>query len=264
MENDFDNTYDNQSRKIIELLTPKYLNHSMKLNRLPRKGNKSLIMIKIASIAATVAIVFTFAYNLLQPYSAKAMPVTSKEILTKAIKAIRELRSISLEFDAHISSVSPDYAECSSGGELAKCRYICVQDEKNIIQRVDINFDTIKICNIYVNDTVYMWKDKELLYKGIKKSPTGLKSIVKIENVLEKFSVYKNIVIEKSEEETTLRHEATIEGGNLITIGCFDNKTGLLNSCKNYYIYEGTNYPIVESTKMEYDIPIEKEDIMAP
>ncbi len=264
MEKDFDNMYDKDSRKIIELLTPKHLNHSMKLDRLPRKGNKSLMMIRIASIAATVAIVFTIAYNLLQPYSAKAMPVTSKEILTKAIKAIRELKSISLEFDARISSVSPDYAECSSGGELAKCRYVCIQDEKDVIQRVDINFDTIKVCNIYVNDTVYMWKDKELLYKGIKKSPTGLKSIVKMENVLDKFSDYKDIVIEKSEKETTLRHEAAIEGGNLITMGCFDNKSGLLIWCKNYYVYEGMNLPIVESTKMEYDIPIAKEDLLAP
>ena len=264
MEKDFDNMYDKDSRKIIELLTPKHLNHSMKLDRLPRKGNKSLMMIRIASIAATVAIVFTIAYNLLQPYSAKAMPVTSKEILTKAIKAIRELKSISLEFDARISSVSPDYAECSSGGELAKCRYVCIQDEKDVIQRVDINFDTIKVCNIYVNDTVYMWKDKELLYKGIKESPTGLKSIVKIENVLNKFSDYENIKIEESESTTTLRHEATIEGGSLIIMGCFDNKSGLLIWCKNYYVYEGMNLPIVESTKMEYDIPIAKEDLLAP
>ena len=264
MEKDFDYSNDEKSRKIIECLTPKYLNHTMTLKKIPAKSNSRIRLIKISSIAATVIIAFTIGLNLLQPDSARAMPPTSKEILTKAIKAMKELKSISLEFDARINSATPDYAECSPSGELAKCRYVCLQDGKDIIQRVDFDFDTIKVCNIYVNDTVYMWKDKELLYKGIKESPTGLKSIVKIENVLNKFSDYEDIKIEESESTTTLRHEATIEGGSLIITGCFDKKTGLLSSCKNYLIYEGANYPIVESTKMEYDIPIDKEDILTP
>ena len=264
MEKDFDYSNDEKSRKIIECLTPKYLNHTMTLKKIPAKSNSRIRLIKISSIAATVIIAFTIGLNLLQPDSARAMPPTSKEILTKAIKAMKELKSISLEFDARINSATPDYAECSPSGELAKCRYVCLQDGKDIIQRVDFDFDTIKVCNIYVNDTVYMWKDKELLYKGIKESPTGLKSMVKIENVLNKFSDYKDIKIEESESTTTLQHEATIEGGILITIGCFDKRTGLLNSCKNIYVHKGTNFPIAESTKMEYNTPIDKEDILTP
>ena len=92
--------------------------------------------------------------------------------------------------------------------------------------------------------------------------PTGLKSLVKIQNVLEKFSDYEDIRMEREKDVTTLKCETDVEGGILVTEGCFDNRTGLLNSCRNFYVYEGVNFPIVESTRAEYNIPIVKEDIL--
>ncbi len=262
MEKDFDYTNDENSRKIIEMLTPKHLTHTMKLKKVVHRNSTVFMWKKVTAIAAIITIAAFVGINLIQPDSAYSMPVTSKEVLTNAIKAVRELKSISLEFDACIQSVTPDYAECSTGGTPAKCKYRYILDQENIIQRIDFDFDSIKVCNIYINDTVYMWKDKELLYKGIKESPTGLKGIVKMENVLKKFSDYNDIKLEKKEGATILRHEAAIEGGTLVTEGCFDNKTGLLNSCKNFFMHDGVAYPIAKSIKMEYNIPINKEEML--
>lgn len=262
MEKDFDYISDKKEIKIIEMLTPKHLEHTMKLKKIPRKNRAVGWLKQLSAIAAMIAIVFFIGAHLLQPDSAYSMPATSKEILENAIKAIKELKSISLEFNARIQTVTPDYAECSSAGTPAKCRYRLIQDKKDIIQRLDFDFDSIKVCNIYVNDSVYIWQNKELLYQGVKESPTGLKSIVKIENVLERFSDYNDIKIEKGERITTLKHEATIEGGTLVIVGSFDNRTGLLESCSNFFVYEGATFPIVESTKMEYDSPITKEEML--
>ena len=262
MEKDFDYTNDEAGRKIIDMLTPKYLTYTMKLKNVARRNHAVVMWKKISAIAAIVTIVAFIGINLFQPNSAYSMPATSKEVLTNAIKAVRELKSISLEFDARIQSVTPDYAECSSGGTPTKCKYRYILDEGDIIQRVDFDFDSIKVCNIYINDTVYMWKDKELLYNGIKESPTGLKGIVKMENVLKKFSDYNDIKLENKEEITILRHKTSINGGTLVTEGCFDNKTGLLNSCKNFFVCNDTVYPIAESVKMEYNVPIDKNEML--
>lgn len=262
MEKDFDYMDDEKSRKVIELLTPVHLNHTMKLKKMPRKNRTVNLWTRISAVAAIVVIAVFAGANLLQPDSAYSMPATSKEILANAIKAIRELNSISLEFDARIQTVTPDYAECSSTGTPAKCKYRFIQDKEDIIQRLDFDFDSIKVCNIYVNDSVYIWQGKELLYKGIKETPTGLKNIVKMENVLKKFADCTDIKMEKEEGCVTLRHETAVEGGTLVTLGSFDNKSGLLNSCSNFFVYEGVTFPIVESTKMEYNIPISKEQML--
>ena len=76
MEKDFDYSNDEKSRKIIECLTPKYLNHTMTLKKIPAKSSSTSRLIKISSIAATVIIAFTIGLNLLQPDSARAMPPT--------------------------------------------------------------------------------------------------------------------------------------------------------------------------------------------
>lgn len=264
MNKDFNCINDEKERKIIELLTPKHLHHTMKLKKADQRNKKLIWLIQASAIAATIAILLIMGFNPLRPNTAYASPMSSKEIITHAIKAIREVSTISLEFDTRVNSASPDYVECSSTGQPAKCKYRCIQNEENIIQRVDIDFDSIKVCNIFVNDSVYMWKNKELLYKGIKKSPTGLKGLIKMENVLEKFSDYKDIKIENNEHSTTLRHETSIEGGTLIIEGHFDNATGLLNSCRNLFLYNGIKFPIVESTKMEYNIPIKEEELLIP
>ncbi len=261
MEKDFD-SIDEKSRKIIELLTPKHFNHTMELKKTGRKHSAFTLWKHLTAAAAIIVITLFMGTKLLQPDSAYSMPATSKEILANAIKAIRELKSVSLEFNARIQSVTPDYAECSSGGTPAKCRYRLIQDKEEIIQRLDFDFDSIKVSNIYVNDSVYIWQDKELLYKGVKENPTGLKSIVKIENVLKKISDCNDIKMEKGERATTLKHETAIEGGTLVTVGTFDNRTGLLESCSNFFVYEGATFPIVESTKMEYNIPISKEEML--
>ena len=262
MEKDFDYINDEKEQKIIEMLTPKHLEHTMKLKRVPRKNRTVGWLKQLSAIAAMIAIAFFIGAHLLQPDSAYSMPATSKEILTNTIKAIRELSSISMEFDARIQTVTPDHADCSNTGTPAKCRYRYIQDKENVIQRIDFDFDSIKICNIYVNDTVFMWKDKELLYKGIKESPTGLKGLTKIENILEKFSDYKDIKLEEKENITTLKHEAFIEGGTLVTEGEFDSRTGLLDYCRVFFVHGGYSFPIVESKKMEYNIPITKEEML--
>ena len=262
MEKDFDFMNDEKSLKVIEILTPKHLDHAISLKKVSRKKHGFSIFVQISAIAAMVLVVLVIGLKLFQPHSIYAMPSTSREVLTNAINAIKELKSISLEFDARIQSVTPDYAECSNTGTPAKCRYRCLQEEGIVLQRVDFDFDSIKICNIYVNDTVYMYKDNELLYKGIKEMPTGLKSLVKIQNVLEKFSDYEDIRMDTEKDVTTLRSETKVEGGILVTEGSFDNRTGLLNSCRNFYVYEGVSFPIAESTKAEYNIPIVKEDIL--
>ena len=251
-----------KNREIIEMLTPKHLEHTMKLKRIPRKSRTAGWLKQLSAIAAMIAIAFFIGAHLLRPDSAYSMPATSKEILTNTIKAIRELSSISMEFDALIQSVTPDHADCSTTGTPAKCRYRYIQDKEDVIQRIDFDFDSIKICNIYVNDTVFMWKNKELLYKGIKESPTGLKGLTKIENILEKFSDYKDIKLEEKENITTLKHEAFIEGGTLVTEGKFDSRTGLLDYCRVFFVHGGYSFPIVESKKMEYNIPITKEEML--
>ena len=264
MNKDFNCINDKKERKIIELLTPKHLHHTMKLKKADQRNKKLIWLIQASAIAAAIAILLIMGFNPLRPNVANASPMSSKDIITHAIKAIREVSTICLEFDARVNSASPDYVECSSTGEPAKCKYRCIQSEGNIIQRVDIDFDSIKVCNIFVNDSDYMWKNKELLYKGIKKSPTGLKGLIKMENVLEKFSDYTDIKIENNEHNSTLRHETSIEGGTLIIEGHFDNATGLLNSCRNLFLYNGVSYPIVESTKMEYNTPISAGELLIP
>ena len=262
MEKDFDYINDEKEQRIIEMLTPKHLNHTMKLKKIPRKNRTTGWLKQLSAIAAMIAIAFFIGVHLLQPDSAYSMPATSKEILMNTIKAIRELGSISMEFDARIQSVTPDYADCNTTGTPAKCRYRCIQNEEDVIQRIDFDFDSIKICNIYVNDSVFMWKDKELLYKGMKESPTGLKGLTKIENILEKFSDYKDIKLEERENITTLKHEASIEGGTLVTEGKFNSRTGLLNYCRIFFVYEGHTFPIAESKKMEYNTTITKEELL--
>ena len=262
MEKDFDYIIDEKEQKIIEMLTPKHLEHTMKLKRIPRKSRTAGWLKQLSAIAAMIAIAFFIGAHLLRPDSAYSMPATSKEILTNTIKAIRELSSISMEFDARIQTVTPDHADCSTTGTPAKCRYRYIQDKENVIQRIDFDFDSIKICNIYVNDTVFMWKDKELLYKGMKESPTGLKGLTKIENILEKFSDYEDIKLEERENITTLKHEASIEGGTLVTEGKFNSRTGLLNYCRIFFVYEGHTFPIAESKKMEYNTTITKEELL--
>ena len=262
MENDFDYIDDEKSRRIIELLTPKHLNHTMKLKKVPRKNTGFMKWSRISAVAAVTVIVLLTGVYLMQPETAQAMPSTSKEILACAIRAIRNSGSISLEFDAYINSADPDGVVCSPSGALTRCRYRCLQSEDETIQRVDFDFDSIEVCNIYVNDSVYMWKGKELLYKGIKENPTGLKGLIKLENVLERYADYNDIEIRNGECTTTLRHESRIEGGTLIIEGEFDNRTGLIKSCRNMYVYNGTAYPIVESRRMELDIPISREELL--
>ena len=62
MEKDFDYNNDEMGRKIIECLTPKYLNRTMMLKKIPAKSNSTSRLIKISSIAATVIIVFTMMF----------------------------------------------------------------------------------------------------------------------------------------------------------------------------------------------------------
>ena len=80
--------------------------------------------------------------------------------------------------------------------------------------------------------------------------------------MLKKFSDYNDIKLENKEEITILRHKTSINGGTLVTEGCFDNKTGLLNSCKNFFVCNDTVYPIAESVKMEYNVPIDKNEML--
>ena len=130
MEKDFDYINDEKEQKIIEMLTPKHLEYTMKLKKIPRKNRTVGWLKQLSAIAAMIAIVFFIGAHLLQPGSAYSMPATSKEILSNTIKAIRELSSISMEFDARIQTVTPDHADCSTTGTPAKCRYRYIQGVK--------------------------------------------------------------------------------------------------------------------------------------
>ena len=66
MEKDFDYISDEKEMKIIEMLTPKHLEYTMKLKKIPRKNRTVGWLKQLSAIAAMIAIVFFIFYLLTQ------------------------------------------------------------------------------------------------------------------------------------------------------------------------------------------------------
>ena len=59
MEKDFDYINDEVGRKIIDMLTPKYLTYTMKLKNVARRNHAVVMWKKISAIAAIITILLT-------------------------------------------------------------------------------------------------------------------------------------------------------------------------------------------------------------
>lgn len=269
---EYDNKYDEKENRVIELLTPKHLTCDIELVKQRAKNRRKRFLTRIAGIAAMLAVVAIISYTL-SSTKANAAQSSPEQILARAIESLKQVRSCDLMFDARIASATTDHLECTPWHNIAKLRYRLLKrlHDEGYIQRVDMDWDSIKVSNIYINDSVFMWKNGELLHEGTMKSPNGIKSTLQLEDIFKKFMNVKNIEIITLKGDSTLvshRIDTCVqEIGNfsIIQKGIFDNTTGHAVHYRNSFSYSQgdslINIDMILSRSMQYNIPMTEQEI---